>query len=146
MARLVFGNSDCFIPPLTALPHGASNVQWRHNLPTPPNSTRPSLESPNGLAKPRPTSDAHFKQLHLHQLPNRPTPAPLQGTLSSPSLGSVIDAVREVAEGHQQGCRIDDVTPELYKQLEAHAVNDGYFEGWEGLRCVPLSLSWRLAK
>ena len=129
MAGLVFGNSDCFVPPLTALPHGTSNVQWRHNLPTPPNSTRPSLESPNGLAEPRPTSDAHFKRPHLDQLPNRPT--------SSPSLGSIIDAVREVAEGRQQGCRIDDVTPELYKELEAYAVNDGKFEGWEGLRCVP---------
>jgi hypothetical protein len=58
----------------------------------------------------------------------------------------VIDAVREVAEGRQQGCRIDAVTPELYKPLEAHAVNDGKFEGWEGLRYVPLSLSWCLAK
>lgn len=141
MARLVFGNSDCFVPPLTALPHGASNVQWRHNLPTPPNSTRPSLESPDDLADPRPPSDAQFKRPHLDQLPKSPTPAPMQGTLSSPSLGSVIDTVREVAEGRQQGCRIDGVTPELYKQLEARAVNDGNFEGWEGLRCVPLSLS-----
>ena len=58
----------------------------------------------------------------------------------------MIDAIHEVAEGRQQGCRIDDVTLELYKQLEAHAVNDGKFEGWEGLKCVPLSLSWRLAK
>jgi hypothetical protein len=51
--------------------------------------------SPNGLAEPRPTSDAHFKRPHLDQLPNSPT--------SLPSLGSVIDAVREVAEGRQQG-------------------------------------------
>ena len=35
--------------------------------------------------------------------------------------------------------------PWAHKQLEAHAVNDGKFEGWKGLKCVPLSLSWCLA-
>jgi hypothetical protein len=143
MAGLVFGDSNGFISPLNSRYHGSSSAttQRRHNIPTPPNSTRPSLDSSDDLAEPRPGSDPYLKRPFREQPPQSPTPSPTpplspRKELSAPSLPSMIDRVREVAEGHCAGCKIIGVTQELYKQLEAFAVNDGNLEGWEGLRCV----------
>src|ERR1700691_3997750 len=112
MAGLIFDNSDCFIPSSPSRSHDTSNVQWKYNIPTPPNSARSSLESSDDPPVAHPASGAVLKRSRLDQLFQSQTLTPPQVSVSFPSLRSVIDTVHKVADGCQQGCRIDGVTPE----------------------------------
>jgi hypothetical protein len=62
--------------------------------------------------------------------------------MESQTLLSVITSVRDILEGHQSHRIIKNVSPDLYKQLDAWAKVDRALNGWDGTRYVGFSHLW----
>ena len=114
-------------------------------LPTPPSSTRPSIEQPcipSSTSEKRNTGDSvdiiHHPERAVYS-PATPPKSPPKHT-EPQTLPSVIASVRDVLEGRQSQRTIRNVSRELYEELDARAKVDKDLVGWEGTRYVSLGL------
>jgi hypothetical protein len=114
-------------------------------LPTPPSSTRPSIEQPHITSS---TSEQQYAGGSVdltHQLERAvytlatPPKSPPKCT-EPPTLLSVIASVRDVLEGRESQRTIRNVSRELYEELDARAKLDMDLVGWEGTRYVSFGL------
>jgi hypothetical protein len=114
------------------------------SLPTPPSSTRPSIEQAHSTSVlPRQNLNVPVDAFHQPQrvvyFPATPPNSPPKCT-EPPTLLSVIASVRDVLEGRQSQRTIKNVSSNLYEELNARAKMDRDLVGWENTRCVSFSI------
>lgn len=128
---------------------GPTGTQKASSLPTPPGSARPSTEQPRRTS---PVSskdlggsvDSTLQPERAIYHPATPPKTPPKRT-EPQTLLSVIASVRDVLEGRQSQRMIKNVSPDLYKQLDARAKVDRDLVGWDSTRYVCLSILWFLS-
>lgn len=99
-------------------------------LPTPPSSTRTSLDEPPPRLQKKPS------QLPILLTKTVCAPSPLTPPAVPPSYEHIVNRVRRVLQGSDEGFIVHDVPFDVYERLDARARVDANLAGWEGLRYV----------
>ena len=116
----------------------AANKKRHPRLPTPPDSTRPSLENPSEVTStPHLAFDPDHWQTPAGHSDQSASPPPSPPLSPAPvSLEYIISQVRDVLTGKAAVRKISNVTSELYQQLDAQAQVDVDLAGWDGVKWV----------
>ena len=116
---------------------GAEACQHNSPLPTPPSSTRPSLESATELSVTNPALIEHA----VLPRPLSPPPSPPVSPVVTTPLDGLLDGVCRVLDGHSRSFKSNNVTHKMYEELEARVSE---MPGWEGIQYVSTTLLFNL--
>jgi hypothetical protein len=115
----------------------ARSNNYQVALPTPPASNRPSLEGSTAIPANITTHDLELRDHQQAESPSLLSPPTSPPRVVQPlPLQAITSKVYSVANGEEETCTIEGVTPILFEEL--HSWGQENLPAWEGLRCEHL--------
>lgn len=94
-----------------------STSSWNTRLPSPPTSTRTSIESEYHVPQPVPVAS---RNITIDPRPPLSPPESVVGSSITPELRIILSKLKPVLEDGAPECTVEGVTPELASKLRTH--------------------------